>query len=530
MSGITVSIDFDEARVDEIFAQVDQSRFPGAAIGIAIDGEPVYRKAFGLASMELPVVLSPATRMRIGSISKQFAALAFMLLCEDGVAGLDDSIGEWLPELHPVAHDATMRQLLGHIGGMRDVFDIAWALSGTGRHATSADLLEIYRDIDDLNAPPGTEWNYCNGGYLIVGTVIERLTGQPLEHVLRERIFTPLGMSDTMLRRFDTDFVPNSATLHTPGSAGGFERSYLGTAIAGEGGIVSTVDDMLRWMTHMDAPVIGSLETWATMKTPQTLANGASTGYGLGLITDRYRGVGTLSHTGGVMGGNAQVLKVPEAGLDIVIMLNRGDVVGALLVNGVLDSCLSGLRPPAAPQGHPMVTGTFRSPATGRVIQFSGDDEAQIISIDGEGLPIEYDGSVFSPVGAVPHTDQTFRLIGDDRRPDTVELSSFGTVDRFHPVPPADMSDPEHIAGRYRSESTGTDVIIRCEHGEPQMASSGRFGSVTYPLVCVADGIWRAKPAKAWIRGGGILSFDDDSTSFRLSRPRTRPLLFRRQR
>ncbi len=520
---------FDEARVDAIFAELDQSRLPGAAVGIAIDGEPVYRKAFGLATMELPTVLSTTTRMRIGSISKHFAALAFMLLCEDGVAELDAPVGKYLPELNPVVHDVTLRQLMGHIGGVRDVFDLAWSLSGTGTQATSADLLSLYRDIDDVHAAPGAEWSYCNGGYLMLGTVIEQLTGQPLEDVLQERIFAAVGMHDTLLRRFDTDFVPHSATLHTPSPGGGFEKSYLGTAIAGEGGIVSTVEDMLRWMAHLAAPVVGSPRTWATMKAPQTLANGTSTGYGLGLTTDHYRGVATLSHTGGVMGGNAQMLKVPDAGLDIAIMLNRGDVVGALLVNKILDSCLSGLQPVPTPQPHPVATGVFRSPTSGRVIQLLGNDGQQIIALDGEELGYEYDGQAFTPADAISHYVQTVRLIGDDQHPGAVELHHLGAVDELSSVPTGEISDPRPIAGRYRSESTGTDITIRSEQDQQWLTSSGRFGSVTYPLECVADGIWRARPVGAWTRGGGILSFDSDGMSFRLSRPRSRPLRFQRQ-
>jgi CubicO group peptidase (beta-lactamase class C family) len=512
---------FDEAKVDEVFADLDQNGLPGAAVGIAIGGVPVYRKAFGLASMELPTVLTTTTRLRIGSISKHFAALAYLLLCEDGLAELDAPVGKYLSDLHPVTHDVTMRQLMGHIGGLRDVFDLAWALSGTGTGATSADLLSLYRDLDDVNAAPGTEYNYCNGGYLILGTVIEQLTGQPLEDVLRERVFAVAWLHDTLLRRVDTDFVPNSATLHTPSPGGGFEKSYLGTAIAGEGGIVSTVEDMLRWLAHLDAPVVGSPRTWAAMKTPQTLANGTSTGYGLGLITDHYRGAPTLWHTGGVMGGNAQLLTVPGAGLDVVIMLNRSDVSAALLVNKVLDSCLSGLDPVPAPQPHPVAAGTFRSPVSGRVIQLLGDEE-QLIAIDGEELRYSYDGRVFTPAEAISHTVPAVRLVGDERHPSAVELHHLGAVDELLAVP--DTADPQSIDGRYRSASTGSDITIH----ESVLTSSGRFGSVSHPLEYVADGTWRARPVGAWTGGGGILSFSSDGSAFRLSRPRTRPLPFQR--
>src|SRR5260370_42404818 len=98
---------------------------------------------------------------------------------------------------------------MGHISGLRDANDIRWRFSGTEHDITNDELLSFYRDLEDLNASPGTAWSYNNGGYVMLSVAIERITGQPLEDVLRERIFEPAGMRDTMLRRFDSDFVPN---------------------------------------------------------------------------------------------------------------------------------------------------------------------------------------------------------------------------------------------------------------------------------------------------------------------------------
>ena len=268
--------------------------------------------------MELPLNLGPSMRMRIGSTSKHFTSLAYLLLCEEGEAHIDDPILKYLPKLHPVTHDITMRQLMGHLSGLRDAHEIAWQLSGSHPPVSSDELLSLYRDINDVNAAPDTGWSYNNGGYLILSAVVEKITGQLLEDVLRTRIFEPAGMFDTLLRRRDNDFVPNSATLHAKNAVGNYEKSYLGTALAGEGGVVSTVDDMLRWLKHMDAPKVGSAATWRALKSSQTLRNGTSTGYGLGLVNGEYRGIATLSHGGGVLGGNSQMLKVlAAAALDV---------------------------------------------------------------------------------------------------------------------------------------------------------------------------------------------------------------------
>ena len=290
----SVRVAFDEARVDALFHDLDQRELPGVAVGIAIGAQPVYRKGFGLMNMEQSAPLSPTTRMRIWSVSKHFTCLAFLLLCEEFKADLDAPIGNQLPELHRVAHSVTPRQLMGNISGLQDAFDVSWHINGTGRPISSEVLFGMYRELDTVNSDPGHTWRYNNGGFLILSMLVERIARKPLEEVLREKIFDPVGMRDTLLRRVDTDFVPNSAALHTANPAGGYCKAAFGTAIAGEGGIVSTVDDLLRWLAHMDSPTVGSPDTWNLLKTPLHLRNGLSTSYGLGLCHRNYRGLSTL--------------------------------------------------------------------------------------------------------------------------------------------------------------------------------------------------------------------------------------------
>lgn len=527
-SDLKSDVEFDERKIDAIFADVGQCHLPGAAVGIAIGGRPVYRKGFGLANMELPAVLSPTIRMRIGSTTKHFTALAYMLLCEDGRARLDDPIGAYIPELHPIAHHVTVRKLMGHLSGLRDAFDICYQFSGTGQPVTSSDVLSLYRGIDSVNATAGTAWIYNNGGYLMLSVAIERITGQSLEEVLRERILEPVGMYDTMLRRWDTDFVPNSAALHMTNQAGGFEKSYFGKEHSGEGGLVSTVDDMLRWLAHMDAPVVGNAATWQTMKAPQEIANGTSTGYGLGLISGRYRGIGTLWHGGGVMGGNSQMLKVPAVGLDVVVMVNRHDVFGIALANKILDACLPRLEPIRSTADERFVTGTFRSSRTGRVIQLFAKDRQQIASIDGFDYPVVlHEGGVFRTVPWLSHFKQAVTVVGDPEKPVGIRLSDVGNLDEFVPVEPLEKPDIEGIAGVYRSLATGTEATIFDANDGARLSTVGRFGSAVYRLECLGDHIWRAQPID-WMRGG-IVSFDRDGRTFRFSSQRTWALTFRRE-
>lgn len=535
-----LAVSFDEAKIDALFADLNQSQLPGAAVGIAIDGMPVYRKGFGLASMELPVNLSPSIRMRIGSTSKHFTALAYMLLCEQGKAGLDEPIGKHMPELSEAARAVTPRQLMGNTSGLRDAADFAMQFSGVeGRPIPAAWLVSFYRGSNDINFPPGTTFQYNNGGWILLTALIERIAGRSLEEVLRDTIFLPTGMNDTLLHRWDFTFAPNIASSHVQSVAGHYRRTEAlgGVDGAGAGSIMSTVDDMLRWMRHMDDPKVGSPETWKIMKTPQVLPNGTSTGYGLGLYTIDYRGITTLQHAGGVFGSNSQMLKVPGAGLDVVVMINRSDVSAAGRVDRILDTCLSNLASPPAAYRGPFATGIFRSPKSGRVAQlmcskldYLSQDEVQIVSLDGHQLPFVPDEKgILRTMPPATFLKYAVTLVGSRENPSSILLNEFGNLDEFSAVEPGIEQDFSPITGKYVSDATDTLVTIVKTATELKLEAVGRFGSATHNVAWVGDRIWRTWPQdELMVPPWGLLSFSSDNRSFLFSNALTRYLHFRR--
>jgi len=538
----THRIDFDAQKIDQIFQRLDRCDAPGAAVGISVGGVVVYRKGFGLANAELPCVLSPSIRMRIHSTSKHFTCFAYLLLCEKGAATLDDPIGKFLPEMHPAIRSVTARQLMGHVSGLRDAHDLNWQFSGTGHEVTSEEIVSFYRDTNDVNFAPGTSWCYNNGGYTLLSAAMERITGRSFEDVLRTEVFEPIGMYDTLLRRRDTDFVLNSATPHSAqggghawrGSGSGFKRKYQGTESAGEGGIVSTVDDMLRWLAHMDAPTVGSAASWELLKTPQILDNGTSTGYGFGLIIGRYRGVDILNHPGGSRGSNAQMLKVPGAELDIVVLVNRDDVSSQLLANEIVDACITDLEPATSGRSQqPVAKGTFHSPTTGRVIQLGlparfawNEGTSQIISVNAMETAVEPDATgVLRPIPIASFIQQSVTLIGDPQEPRAILFSDFGNRDELVRVEPIEVGESAKIVGHYRSNSTHTDAIVTGTEQGVQLKMRGRFGSVDYRLDAIGPGLWRATSQSVAFLGG-ILSFESGAGAFRFSNYRTWALPF----
>ena len=518
----------EESRIDRIFDRFNQCHSPGAAVGISLGGRPVYRRAFGLANMELPVVLSTSTRMRIGSISKHFTALAYLLLCEQGGAGIDDPIGKYLPELNPVIHAITIQQLMGHTGGLRDAIDIGLQLSGPGRVVTAAELLTLYRDIDDVNAEPGVTWNYNNGGYLILSTIVEKVAGCPLEQLLQERIFYPAGMYDTLLRRFDTDFCPNSASTHMTNAQGGFEKSSYGTDFAGGGGVVSSIDDMLRWMAQMDRPVIGRTQTWSAMTTPLRLGNGTSTGYALGLVSGLYRGVSTLGHSGGWMGGSAHMLKACPMGLDVIAIVNREGALGLDLAHEVLDACIPGLDAVPCIAHAPCISGTFLSEQSGRVVRLFGDPGWQRAALNGFDIPFSlHPDGILRPAPQWSYLRQSITPVGRLERPTAVIFDDFGNKEELVRVEDEPEARLGASAGVYCCDSIGAEVRLEQSSVGATATTVGRFGSTQYVLRPLSERVWEAaaRDNEHW---GCVLVTSPGGRALRLSTWNTRALPFRR--
>jgi CubicO group peptidase (beta-lactamase class C family) len=507
---------FDEAAVDAVFAPYDQDALPGAVVGVAVDGVPVYRKGFGRANIELPVPLSPTIRLRIASVSKHFVALAYLLLVEEGRAGLHDTLGRHLPELHPTAHDVTVRQLMSMTSGLRDAYVPEYIFGDLIPQVTAAELVELYRDYGELDFAPGTNFLYNNANYELLMTVIERITGQRLEDVLRERIFAPVGMTSSELHRpWDLDFVPNRAAAHMVGPTGRWEK-WTWAEFVGAGGILSTIDDMLRWLAHMDAPTVGTPASWEELRRTTVLENGTETRYGLGLFRIDHRGVPILSHSGGGLGSNTYMVKVPSARLDVMVMVNRGDARASDLAGAVLDACLPDLAPRSAPTGAPIATGLFRSRQNGRVVGLVEGPDGQEVRVGGSTSSVGADpDGVLRSRGSESFLRYDVTLRGDPARPSGIRLETFGNREELERVELTGVPDASRIAGRYRNDALGLEVVVVAGTDAPIARTSSRFGRNEFRLVPVADDVWEATSPRSSVSSPcGTFAFDADAGGF----------------
>lgn len=513
-----MKVTFDQAKLAEVLMPYDRGDAPGFAIGIAHGGVPLLRRGYGLASLDAPLTLTSSSRIRIGSTSKHFTVLAVLLLGEESKLSPDDSIRKHLGDLPDWAEAITIHHLITHTSGVRDsldVMDLTSGVMGRSDAVPHAEQRALLRELTGTNFPPGTDWSYCNGGYVLLTELIERLSGMDYAAFVKQRIFDPVGLRDTAARAFDTDFLPGSAALHVAEPGGTWRRGIFGPEVGGEGNLVSSVDDLLRWLEAMRTRKVGSERTWTEMMRVGRV-RGTEAGYAGGLVTSTWRGLKTLFHTGHVVGGNSQMLTLPELGLDVVVLANSSAVSAADIAFKALEACIEGLEPAPESASTPVLRpGRYLSPETGRFIALVEAGDSVALSFDPVTMPlrIEEDGRAWL---------QSNLMAGAWLKQDgeALEWQEFGFADRLEPRPPAPDATCAPVAGRYRCTEMEAEATIGTE-GRLTLATA--HGKARFTLIRKASDIW----AVVSDRDGWTGTLEHREGAVLLSTLRTRRLPFR---
>ena len=232
--------------IDALFAGYTGDAVPGASVIVIRDGRVVFRQAYGMADLERHTPATPTTDYRLASMTKQFTAMATMLLVREGRLGYDQPVRTVLPELPPAAASVTIRHLLNHTSGLLDYEDLIPDTQTV--QVSDQDVLRLLAARDSVYFPAGTKYRYSNSGYCLLALVIGRVSGRPFADFLRQRIFAPLGMTRTLAHIAGRDTVPERAFGYTPDS-GRFVPSdqSVTSATLGDGGIYTSVEDLVHW-------------------------------------------------------------------------------------------------------------------------------------------------------------------------------------------------------------------------------------------------------------------------------------------
>ena len=368
--------------LDRAFRAVDSLTTPGCVVGVARRGMPTVTRSYGVSDLEAPQRITPGSIFEAGSVSKQFTAAAILLLAYDGKLSLDDDVRRWLPEFSASGPRFTIRQLLHHQAGLRDWGDIV-ELSGWPRGTRSyqmADIVALLARQRAHNFSPGTEYSYSNSNFVIAATIVARASGESFATFTARRIFTPLGMIHTSWRDDFTRLVPQRALAWTPDDNGLWHLDMPFENVIGHAGLLTTVDDLLRWQANFGLGIVGGSAFTLDMERVGILRDGRATGYALGLEVGVERGVQVVSHGGATAGYRAYLGRVPTSGTAVALLCNNGairsDQLGPTLLalaNGdttaAADDAEPALGPTTTEGARSRLTGQFRNVRTGQPVQ-----------------------------------------------------------------------------------------------------------------------------------------------------------------
>ncbi len=503
-----ISLSDAKSKVDAVFHDYDRSDSPGCALGVYRDGRIVYERGYGMANLELGVANSPQSVFDIGSTSKQFTAFAIHLLARDGKLSLDDDVRKWVPEVPDYGKKVTIRNLLHHTGGLRDYIEVM-RLQGvmTEDLTGDAEVLEIMARQKAPNFVPGVEYLYCNTGYFLLSVVVKRASGQSLRDFAAERIFAPLGMRHTQFNDSHTRVIPNRATGYSKAEGGGFGIKMSDWEQTGDGAVLTTVEDLLRWDQNFYEPRVGDARLIEAMQRVGVLNSGKNLDYASALRIGVYRGLPTVSHGGSWAGYRAQLLRFPQQKFSIACLCNLSSANPSRLAQQVAEIYLGALMTPDAPKLQPKkgsearvavpapeltrLAGSYRNPVSGQIVGVSVRDNNLVGETGGQsftfvpiaagryrpdGLPGGRSEVEVGPAG--PGGRSSLFVTTTDEGGD-VEKETFQPVDLWSPTA-AELAD---FAGNYASEELDTTWKLAVQDGKLVVRHRGLPEEVLKPTV-----------------------------------------------
>ncbi len=311
--------------VDRLFAQWDKPNSPGCAIAIVKNGTVVHKRRYGMANLEYDIPITPASIFHVASISKQFTAFSILLLENEGKISLDDDIRKYLPELPDYGKKITIRHLIHHTSGLKDQWELliaaGWRMDDI---ITQKQLLEVIQNQKSLNFDPGEKHLYSNTGYTLLAEIVERISGKPFTQFTKEKIFDPLGMTQTHFHDDNEWIVKNRTYPFRPAGKCVYKHDRLNFSNVGATSLFTTVEDFAKWDQNFYHGKVGGKILIDKMHETEKLNNGKEINYACGLGIRDYKGQKAVSHTGGDAGYRGIYIRFPEHNFSVILFSNLG--------------------------------------------------------------------------------------------------------------------------------------------------------------------------------------------------------------
>ena len=330
-TGNTVAQNF-EKQIDEMLEAQYKPDIPGATALIAKDGKVIYRKAFGLANLELNVPMKPENVFEIGSITKQFTAVSILMLIEQNKLSLDDEITAFITDYPTNGKSITVHHLLNHTSGIKSYTDMASFRELARTDMTPTELIDVFKN-EPMDFDPGEDWHYNNSGYILLGYIIEKVSGDSYADFIQKNIFDQLGMKHSYYGS-KSKLIPNRAAGYQPTETGYKIADYLSMSLPyAAGSIMSTIDDLLLWNQAVHTNALISKESKKLAFKNYPLNNGKLTNYGFGWQPNELNGTPSIEHGGGIFGYNTMGVYVPSENVYVAVFTNaNGNSPTALAV------------------------------------------------------------------------------------------------------------------------------------------------------------------------------------------------------
>jgi len=336
-------------QIDAVFRPLVTPGSPGLAVIVLKNGEAILKQGYGLANLETRAAITPDTDFRLASFTKQFTATCIMLLVHDGKLSYDDTLTKIFPGFPAYGSKITVRMLLTHTAGLKDYEDL-YAAQYPGvddrkiPQIKDAQILALMQQQSATDFPPGSQWHYSNTGYAMLAMIVQKVSGKPFGEFLHERIFVPLGMKNTLAYEKGKNEVPHRAIGYTNKDSQWIEADQSSTsAVLGDGGIYSNLEDLARWDRALREHTLLSAAEMQAAFTPVKVPGGAKkddgseSEYGFGWFLDPYQGRHRVWHSGTTTGFRTFIDMFVDEGLTIIILCNRDDLQPGKLADRVAD-------------------------------------------------------------------------------------------------------------------------------------------------------------------------------------------------
>jgi CubicO group peptidase (beta-lactamase class C family) len=472
--GTAIADDRSDA-VDRLLAPFHAANAPGCAVGVIQNGQFVYRAAFGAADLDRETPITTATPFHVASISKQFTAAALFFLLDAGKVRLDDSVRRFVPELPLLTEDITVADLLHHTSGLRDILPLLEAAGQPPQILDIAGDLKLLAAQSALNFAPGTDYEYVNSDYLLLGLIVERVSGMTLTDFAEKYLFRPLAMTHSAFPGGATELT--GAALDYSWRGGQF-RHAIAPLVAGDGGLASSVEDLARWDDNFYSQHVGGKGMIDFLEEPGRLRSGMPVRYAAGLALGRFRGLPAIGHDGVLPGSRSDVVRFPLQHLTVICLCNRGDTdsssvsreIAAVYLQGKLKHRLQSADVDYATSGFPDLAGVWESKQGWILRAWNAVDGLSLSSPQGwyKMVPLNRH-ALFAEAGG-------WRAVLSRLSPDRIELERNGGVpviyDRlpYFPLRPGEL---DSLAGEYHSADADATWNITAEKGRLFVSVNG---------------------------------------------------------